>query len=416
MKILMVNSFHYLRGGAERCFFDLTHLLESHGHEVVPFCMQHPLNMPSKYEEYFVDYVDFPTELAKPGLAPKLNVARRVIYSTAARDSIEALLEATEPDIAHVHGIAHETSPSVLPAIKAAGLPVVQTLHDYKLLCPNTSFLSNGEVCERCKTHRYYNVVRYRCKRGSLPASVLAGLETSIHKATQIYERNVDLFISPSQFLLNKLREYGIKNRAVNIPNFIDLDRFSPNYEAGDYFVYIGRLSKEKGLLTLLKAMKEVGRSHLYIAGRGEQEPELRAFVTQNGLNNITFLGHLPTEELAELLRKASFAVTPSQWYENYSMSVLEALASGTPVIGSRIGGIPEQVLDGWNGFLFEPGNHAELAEKINTLLDNEALRKAMARNARARIEELNGPQTHYEQTMACYHEVLRSPAADQTY
>ncbi|MEZ4620953.1 MAG: glycosyltransferase [Caldilineaceae bacterium] len=372
MRILMCNSFYYLRGGAERCFFDLMALLEERGHEVIPFSMAHPNNFPSPYDEHFVSYMDFPTQLAgEAGLTGKLAVAERVIFSREARAKIRRLIEATKPDIAHIHGIAHETSPSILGPIKAAGIPIVQTLHDYKLLCPNTSFVAQGQICESCKGHTYYNVVRQRCKRGSLSASLLAAVEMYVHKTFQLYERHVDTFISPSRFLQEKVAEFGIRNPVVNIPNFLHVDTIVPDYEPEDYFVYSGRLVDVKGIWTLMRAMRTVQRSHLYIAGHGELEAPLRAYVAEHSMQNVTFVGHLNTDALMTLVRQARFAVAPSEWYENYPMSVLEAMACGTPVIGAAMGGIPEIVRDGENGLLFAAGNVDELTAKIHYLLDN---------------------------------------------
>jgi glycosyltransferase involved in cell wall biosynthesis len=413
MKVLLCNSFYYLRGGSERCFFDLAELLEAHGHEVIPFSMADPRNRPSDYADYFISHVDFPSRLG-PGssLRDKLQAAGRVIYSREARAKIERLIAATRPDIAHVHGIAHETSPSILPALKQAGIPVVQTLHDYKLLCPNTSFVSHGAVCERCKGHRYYNVVRHRCKRGSLAASVLAGTEMAVHKLLQIYERNVDVFITPSAFLQAKLVEYGIRTTSVNVPNFIHFDRFEPCYTPENYFIYVGRLVHLKGVHTLLEAMRFVQGSHLYIAGRGEQEDELRAYVQAHGLTNVTFLGHLGLDHLVPLVQRALFSVVPSEWYENYSMTVIESLACGTPVVGADIGGIPEQVRDGQTGLLFEPGNARQLAEKIRWMLAHREQAREMGRNGRLQVERVNHPQVHYEQTVAIYQGLLQQKAA----
>lgn len=414
MRILMCNSYYYIRGGAERCFFDLTTLLEQHGHEVVPFSMQHERNYPTPYDKYFLSNIDFPQMLAKGGgLIDKLKTAERVIYSREARQKIERLIEDTQPDIAHIHGIAHETSPSILPAIKAAGIPVVQTLHDYKLLCPNTSFVSNGQICERCKVHRYYNAIRYRCKRGSLGASFLASMELYIHKAFQVYERNVDAFIAPSNFLANKMREYGVQNYLVQIPNFIDVDSFECRYTFENYVVYVGRLDRLKGIQTLLEAMLDVRRSHLYIAGSGDAmvETELRTFVKEHKLDNVTFLGHLDRSELLPLVQHAACVIVPSQSYENYPMSALEALASGTPVIGARIGGIPEIVIDGETGLLFESGNAESLSDSINILLDDPNRVVQMGRNGRRRVEEINHPDRHYAQTMALYTGLLASGA-----
>lgn len=411
MKVLMCNSFYYLRGGAERCFFDLTSLLEAHGHQVIPFSMQDERNRPSAYSDYFISNIDFPSQMGQgSSLRDKLSAAERVIYSREAARQIERLITDTKPDIAHVHGIAHETSPSILPALKRAGIPVVQTLHDYKLLCPNTSFLSHGEICEACKVHRYHQVVLKRCKRGSLPASLLAGVEMTAHKLSGIYEKNVDTFIAPSEFLHQKLVEYGVNNPVVNIPNFLYLDRFKPVDWAEDYFVYYGRLAGGKGVRTLVAAMREVPRSHLYVAGRGELEDELRQYVREHKLDNITFLGHLPGNELVPLIQKARFSVVPSNWYENYSMSVIESLACATPVIGTRLGGIPEQVQDGWNGLLFDAGDEHDLAQKINRMLDDSVAAEEMGRNGRRRVEAVNNPERHYQETMKVY-DALLNPA-----
>ncbi len=415
MKVLMCNSFYYLRGGAERCFFDLMHLLESHGHEVIPFSMVDVRNQPSAYDSYFLSKVDFPSHLNNSNsLEAKLRLVERVLYSREAKSKIKALIEATQPDIAHVHGIAHETSPSILPAIKKAGIPIVQTLHDYKLLCPNTSFVSQGVICEKCKKHRYYNVVRYRCKRDSLAASLLAGMELYFHKATKIYEGNVDLFISPSRFLQNKVTEYGIQNPIVHLPNYVNLDDFQPCFKPLDYFVFSGRLTQLKGVETLLAAMRQVKESHLYVAGAGELERHLKAYVLEQRITNVTFVGHLNKSDLIALIQRALFTVVPSEWYENYPMTVLESFACGTPVIGTNIGGIPELVRDGENGLLFEPGNVTDLAKKIYDMLRNREQAVTMGRIGRRQVEQTNSPERHYRQTIRIYKQLVQDGTSDR--
>lgn len=412
MKILMINSFHYMRGGGERCFFDLSDLLRRHGHEVIPFCMGHPQNFPSEYSDYFVSFIDFPTELSKPGLSPKLRVVERILYSREARRKVEAIIEDTRPDLVHIHGFIHEMSTSILPALKAAGLPVVQTLHDYKIACPNTTFVSNDHICEACKGGRYYNMTRYRCKRGSLSASLLASAEMYFHQMFRLYEPNIDMFISPSRFLADKMAEHGIRKPIIPIPNFINPDNFTAVYEPQNHFVFAGRLVRVKGIMTLLEAMRHINSdAALMIAGAGELEPEMRQFVETHNLTNVRFLGHLGTDDLAALVRSALFTVSPAEWYENYSMTVIESLACGTPVIGANIGGIPEQVRDGWNGFLFEPGNATELAARMQSLLDDRELAIQMGRNGRSQVEAINNPETHYEQTMQVYRRLLGDTA-----
>jgi len=408
MRILKCNSFHYLRGGAERCFLDLMGLLREQGHEVIPFSMQHERNLPTDYEGYFTSHIDYPSLMGSDvSMLTKLRAMGRVLYSKEAAEKIDRLIRDTQPDIAHVHGIAHEISPSILPVIKRHGLPIVQTLHDYKLLCPNTSFVTNGEICERCRGGRFYNATRYRCKRGSLPASVMATVEAYAHKSSRVYERNIDRFISPSKFLARKVAEFGITTDVVTIPNFINIDSFTPINAPEPYYVFAGRLVDVKGIRTLVRAAEKVRKGRLYIAGSGDLKKELEAYVADRGLGHITFLGHLATDKLIELFQHAAFTVTPSEWYENYPMSILEALACGTPVIGAEIGGIPEIVQDGETGLIFPSGDVDALAKKIEYLLDNPDESIRMGRAGRRQIEQINGSASHYVATLAVYEELL---------
>lgn len=410
MRILLCNNYYYYKGGAERCFLDLSALLEAHGHEVIPFSMQHEQNLPTPYADYFISYVNYPQLMQQAtSVIDRAKVIEHVIYSQESRQKIEQLIADTRPDVAHVHGIGGEISPSILPALKNARIPTVQTLHDYRLLCPQISFVSQGEICERCKGHRYYNVALRRCKRNSFSASIAAGLEISAHKMMQIYEKNVDMFIAPSAFLMAKFREHRFKRPMEHLPNFVDLEQFQPCYESQGYAVHYGRLVKEKGVMTLLEAMKNVSGLQLYIAGTGDAEAEMKQFVSENGLKNVVMLGHLSPGELIPLVQKAAFSIVPSEWYENYSMSVIESLACATPVIGAAIGGIPEQVIDGRNGLLFEMGNPAALAAKIRRLCDDPDLVRAMGHKAREMVEVINAPERHYEETIRIYRHVMNS-------
>lgn len=404
----MCNSFHYLRGGSERCYLDLTSLLEDHGHQVISFSTEHEKNIRTKYSEYFLSQTDFPSLLGdKNGFTTKLKVAERVLYSREARRNIEQLIEDVKPDIAHLHNIAHHISPSILPVIKKHDIPIVMTLHDYKMLCPNTSFLSKGKVCEKCKIHRYYNVVLYRCKQDSISASVMAGLEMYVHKLLQIYERHVDVFISPSEFLKDKLHEYGIENSTIHLPNFINSEEFEPRYAPGNYCFYFGRLAGEKGVRTLLEAMTHNKPYPLHIAGSGPDEAYLKDYVKENNLSTVTFLGYLAREDLIPQIQQSTFTLFPSEGYENYPMTILESFACGKPVIGSDIGAIPELIKDGWNGLLFQPGDSRKLAEKIQWMFDNPQKVVTMGKNGRQQIENANEPDRHYRHTMAIYSRLV---------
>lgn len=402
----MCNAFHYNRGGSETYTFALSRELAEHGHEVIPFSMSHERNVPSEYEEYFVSNVDFSEVSGGPSLTRSLKAAMRVLYSREAKTKIRRLIEKTRPDLAHIQNIAHHLSPSILSGIKQYDLPIVQTLHDYKLICPSTLLFSGGQVCERCKDGKYYNAVIHRCKRDSLAASALAALELYVHRFMRIYENNVDVFIAPSRFLRDKMIEFGIDGRKiVHIPQLIDVGAYTPRYDHEDYLVYFGRLSGEKGGRVLIEAVKKLGSAKLYVAGEGPRKRELEDYAQDT--NSITFLGYVPHEKLKELVRNAMFVVIPSEWYENGPMSLYEAFALGKPVIGSRIGGVPELIEHGANGLLFEPGNADDLREKINYLLEHKPLIPQMGRAARDKVEREYNVARHYEAMMDVYKRVL---------
>lgn len=404
----MCNNFFYLRGGTERCFFDLSDLLTSQGHEVIPFSMEHEKNIFSIYSPYFVSNIDYPSLMNTYNSAGKyFKTTSRVLYSFEAKQKIRQLIEATRPDIAHIHGIDHQLSPSILDEIKRSGIPIVHTLHDYKLLCPNTTFTSGDEVCESCKGGNYYQVVINKCKRKSISASLLAGMAMYFHKMLRIFEKNVDVFISPSKYMMNKFDEHGLNIPIVYLPNFINIDRFSPSYQASDYFLFYGRLDRIKGLPTLVEALKYVKSPRLFIAGDGEMREELEMNINQDKNTNITLLGHLDTNDLIPLIQDAMFTVIPSQNLENCPMAILESYACGTPVLGSDLGGIPELIQDSHNGYLFEPGNIGQLVERIHTFTSDSQNTTAMGLNGRSYVEEFHNPDKYYQQIISIYTELI---------
>lgn len=405
MKVLLVNKYFYLKGGPERHISKIGKVLESKGHQAIPFSMQDERNEPTPYAKYFVSKVDFNRPMS---LGDKLRVIPRVIYFLEARRKIEALIKETKPDIAHLHNIAHQISPSILHSLKKFNLPVVQTLHDYKLVCPTYNMVTGGKICEKCWGHRYYQAILQRCNRGSFSRSLLNCVEMYIHWLLGIYERNIDVFISPSNFLRNKVIEFGINGeRIFHIPTFVDSRYYSPRYDGDNYFVYIGRVSQEKGLRTLVEAMKNIRTSKLLIVGEGELKTCLEGYTSRKNISNIEFLGHLSGEALKSVVRDSRFVVLPSEWHENCPASILEAFALGKPVIGSNIGGIPELITDGVDGILFEPGNSEELSAKISYLLNAAHLVPQMGENARKKVEEKYNPEVYYHRLMGVYRKLV---------
>ncbi len=383
MKILLINKYYYVKGGADRHVLLLQELLERNGHEVMIFSMDDPRNEPSRYAQYFVSNVDF--EHVRGGMAG-LRAAGRMVYSWEARRNLARLIADTKPDIAHIHNIYHQISPSILPLLRKNGIPIVQTLHDYKLICPNYSLFTKGDICERCKSHKYYNAITHRCLKDSVPASTLAAVEMSLHKLLGLYERNVNIFISPSAFLMNTIRNWGFTNLDIRqLPYFIDAAG-TVNTAVGTYLLYFGRLSREKGVDTLLEAMNEIA-TPLKIVGTGPQETELKEFARKRHVANVEFLGFKSGNELRELVRNAMGVVVPSRWHENYPFVILEAFAAGKAVIGTRRGGIPELVKHGERGLLCNAGSPEALRNTIREFTASPARIQRWAENARAFIQ-----------------------------
>lgn len=405
MKILLVNKFFYKKGGSESYFFDLADILEKNGHEVIFFSMKDPKNKITKFNNYFVDSIDFNRD---EGLFKNLKKVGHLIYSIEAQRKIQKLVKKYQPDIAHLHNISHQISPSILSVFKKYNIPVAQTLHDYELICPNYRLFVKGSVCERCKKHKYFNAVKNKCLKNSTAASLAVAAELAIHKVFGFYRYGVDKFITPSMFLKKKLVAWGQdENKIINLPNFINLDLYEPSYKSDDYILYSGRLAEEKGIMDLVQAMKEIPQIKLKIVGDGAMIQEIRKHISKNEIRNIELLGYKKFDELMDIISKAKFVILPSIWYENYSITLLEAAAMGKPAIASNLGGNSEIVKEGFTGLLFEAGNIDQLREKIKFLYGRGDLIVEMGKNARDRVEMENSAGQHYEKIMKVYEELV---------
>jgi len=329
----------------------------------------------------------------------------RLLYSFDAARKIDSLLQNEQPDIAHLHNFCHQISPSILPVLRRHGIPIVQTLHDLKRVCPNYTMLSANGICEKCRGGRYYNALLQRCVKDSLGFSSLNCLEAYFHKAIGIYDI-IDLYIAPSEFYKEKLISFGVDGRRIRVlPNFVSLDR-KPSPDSRGYIFYGGRLGRHKGLLTLVKAVEGDDSIRLVLAGSGPEEPTIRRYLRDKQIGNVELVGFVEGERRARLMRGASFFVIPSECYENCPLLILEAFASGKPVVAASIGGIPELVRAGFNGLLFQPGSSSRLAERIRYLVSNPQEVTRMGRNARKTAEELYSPGVHYQKLMRIYEEV----------
>jgi len=360
MKILLVNKYHYVKGGSETYYFGLADMLRQSGHEVIFFAMADEQNLPCLQESYFVSNVDFN---GRTSAFQKLKAAFRVLYSFEAKKKITRLILQEKPDIVHINLVHRHLTLSIVRAVRKLGVPIVYTVHDLNAICPNHQMLVQGRICEKCLHGHFGGCICQRCMKGSLLKSILAAAEAVNYKRMRIYQ-DIDLYITPSAFYKSLLDRARITaSPVVHMKNFLPADTvFSADNPDGGYLLYHGRLSEEKGLMTLLQAVEGLKEVRLLIAGSGDMQKELEKYIAAHQLETqVQFMGFQSGAALRKLVAEAKCVVLPSEWYENGPYAVMEAMAQGKPVIASRIGGLPEIVEDGVTGCLCEPFDSASL-------------------------------------------------------
>ena len=398
MKILLANKFYYPRGGSDIYMIELEKLLKDNGHEVAVFSMDHPLNLQSGTSEFFPDEIDLNnTKLSN--LIPSL---LRPFGSAEVRHKFDRLLLTFKPDIVHLNNIHSQLSPILSVLAKNHKIPVVWTLHDHKLLCPRYDCMRNNKPCELCFTQKY-NVVKYRCMKNSLSASLVAYAEAVIWNRKKI-SYTTDIFICPSTFLFNNMIKGGFdKNKLAVLNNFIKDEKAEGNeFVNQNYYCYVGRLSTEKGVEVLLNAARKLPEYRLKVIGTGPLDKELKA---KYACDHIEFLGFKHWEEMKAILENSVCMVLPSICYENNPLSIIESLCTGTPVIGSNIGGIPELINPGINGLVFEAGNVNDLIKKIDQLFkkSSEFNHYQIADEARTKFSSVR----YYNRLIDIYNNML---------
>lgn len=407
MKVLLVNKYFFIKGGAETVYFQERDQLKAAGVQVVEFSMQHEKNFPSDYAPWFVSNVDY--HGGNNGPLTKLKTALAFIHNGEACRKFNQLLLQEKPDIVHFHNIYHQLTPSIIAIARRFGCKTVLTAHDYKIVCPSYTMLRNGQVCEACLDGSVFNAYRYRCQEGSAGKSMLLSLEAGWQDLVRNYHK-LDAVISPSAFLRTKLIRKIPEVPIEVIVNGIDDTQPIGDNSDGGYFLFIGRLSREKGVATLALAHELMDHPiGLKIAGDGPLFKEL-----SGRFPGAEFLGYQQQGEgLNDLIRHARAVIVPSEYYENCSMSVLEAMSFGKPVVGGDIGGIPEQVRDGIEGRLFEPGNAQALADILDDLALHPEKALEMGVKARQRLEEKYALRVHINALMALYQQLLAGKAHD---
>jgi glycosyltransferase involved in cell wall biosynthesis len=393
MRILHVNKFLYRRGGAESYMLDVAGLQAAAGHEVEFFGMQHPENPPRRFAAHFPGHVEL--EPPPPGVGRRLAATARMVWAPSARRGMEQVVESFRPDVVHLHNIYHQLSPSVLRPLAERRVPAVMTLHDYKLVCPSYLLLDHGRVCEACLDGHFVHAVTRRCKDGSLGASAVLALESSVHRRSRAYGP-VQVFICPSRFMAAKIAQGGVyPDRLAVLANFVDAGAVAPKARPGGGVVYAGRLASEKGVDVLVEAVGRLGGAHLEVAGEGPERAALEALAAARAPGRVRFHGRLPRERVLDLVRGAAVAAVPSRCHDNQPMAVLEAFACGVPVVATDLGGLPELVAGGRYGEVAPAEDPAALAAALGRLLADPERAFALGRAARARAEETFAPERH---------------------
>jgi glycosyltransferase involved in cell wall biosynthesis len=401
-RILHVNKFLYRRGGAEGYMLDLADLQLRAGHEVAFFGMDHPDNPPQPYAAHFPPHVALDPPPA--GIGGRVATTARMVWSPASRRGIEQVVRSFRPDVAHIHNIYHQLSPSVLRPLAEHGVPTVLTMHDYKLICPSYQLLDHGRLCEACLGGRFHHAVLRRCKDGSVGASAVVAIESTVHRLTGAYD-TAGLFISPSRFLAAKMAQGGVyPDRLEVLDHFVDTAATAPKTAPGGQVLFAGRLAPEKGVDVLVEAVARLGpAAELDVAGDGPERARLEALAATRAPGQVRFHGRLPKDRLLNLVRSAAMVAVPSRWYENQPMAVLEAFACGVPVVTTSLGGLPELVEPGQDGEVVAADDPEALAAALKGLLADRERAFQMGRAARAKAERRFAPERHLGQLQELY-------------
>jgi glycosyltransferase involved in cell wall biosynthesis len=409
MKIVFINWSWYATGGDWTYIENLKKLYELNCHEVIPFSTQNIKNVHSDYNHYFVKAYDFKELNKRKNFSNGIKVLRTSIISRDAVTKFDDFFnDHSDIKIAHLHNIHHYITPVIVEQLHKRNIKIIWTLHDYKIICPENSFISNGKLCEKCITGDFYHCAVNLCKKKSFLASSLASFEAYYYHKKKTYNL-VDFYLCPSEFLLKKFVQFGFSESKfcvahscydIGIIDDFIIENTTDYLQVPKkkYVLYVGRLEEIKGVHTLIEAIADTGMQ-LRIVGAGTEEGKLKAMAKD--CSNIEFLGFKNKAEVFALTKDALFVVCPSICYENLPFSVVESFLFSKPVIGAEIGGIPELVIDGKTGLLFEPGNAAHLCEKMNYLWNNENVVAELGAAARQHAWNMVNFTTHWKKLQA---------------
>ena len=402
MRILYCNKYDYPFSGTESYLFDLIHRLDQRGYGTALFSMEHGSPDAFAGRSYRVPHVDF----KDPGASfpRKVRMAAHAVYSRSTRRAMRDCIADFSPDLAHVRSIYHHLSPSVLWELKRRRVPVIYHLNDFKMLCPTYNFVAQGKVCEACRNGAFHRVVTKGCYAGSRASAVVLAAEAYLHRWLKTYERCVDLFLAPSEFVRSKLIASDLPaDRIEVLPHYQELP---PEDQLGNhegYLLYFGRLSAEKGVDDLLHALVREPHIPVIIAGDGPERPRLEAMARDLNLDRVLFTGQVTGEKLRKLIAGCTFSIFPSHAYETLGKSILESFAYGRPVIASDLGSRRELIDHGVTGFLYKAGDRDELAQSIGYLFDHPDFAQKVGVAARARVKARHDPEQHLQKLLKIY-------------
>ena len=399
LTILSGSQNYYIRGGSDRVYFETMALLSDHGHQVIPFAGQDPRNEPSQWSQYFPETADFDN----PGSAD----LSRYVYSRPAAQQIRRLIDQSHPDIAHLHIYYGKLTGSILAPLRDAGIPIIQSLHEYKLICPVYTLLSNGKICAACQGKHFWRALPRRCNRNSLPRTALSVTESYVSRLLGSVSA-IDHFVAVSDFLRSMMIQYGVPPHKIStIYNFVNWQNITSSHAVGRHYLYVGRLERIKGIFTLLEAAASLPSVPLLYVGDGSAREELEQEIARRQLDHIHVIGFLKDKELECIVAEALCVILPSEWYETFGLTIIEAFSAGRPAIGSRIGGIPEVIDDGKDGLLFEPGNVDDLRDKMLWMARHPSETVEMGAAGRKKVEERFGADIYYEKLMQIYQQAI---------
>jgi glycosyltransferase involved in cell wall biosynthesis len=388
MRILFIHNQYQQAGGEDVAVEMEAALLMENGHEVRTIIFQNT---------------------SPTGGLDKLAKAGKAIYNPSAYRQVKREIETFRPNVVHVHNLFYVASPSILFAASRLKIPVILTLHNFRLICANALLLRDGKICELCVNKTVpLSGIRYKCYHGSMAESAVVTAISSIHKIIGTWKQKISLFILLTEFAKSKFADSSLKisrNRLVVKPNFIP-DPGLSHEQREDFFLFVGRLSPEKGIENLLETFSSLPGQRLVVIGEGPVRE--RADTQFLRLSNVTFVGKLEKEEVLSHMKRCKALVFPSTWYEGLPFVIIEAFATGTPVIGSRLGAMTELIKDGYNGYLFKPGNSKDLQEKIDLFLQiKDVERKRLCENARTTYLEKFHPRILYQTILSIYENVI---------